>query len=301
MKYALLTLTALLLVPQAALRAGDTPTKPNILWLVSEDNDTFLGCYGDAAGEDADARQVGTRGRVVRALLRLAGLRAVAVRAHHGHVCGHLRSGGAHAGAGQDPIVAERVSRLPACGGLLYVEQRQDRLQLAHQHPGSVERVQREGPLAQPRRGPAVLQRVQPRGHARELPVPEERAAVAFPAYGPGQSTHSALSARHARDAGRLGAVLQPHGAAGRPDRRQTQGPCRRRAGRRHDRVLLLRQWRRAAAQQAVPPGKRHACSADRLFPAEVAASRAGAARFADQGAGQFRGFRARRCSRWPA
>ena len=51
MKYALLTLTALLLIPQAALRAGDTPTKPNILWLVSEDNDTFLGCYGDAAAK----------------------------------------------------------------------------------------------------------------------------------------------------------------------------------------------------------------------------------------------------------
>ena len=39
--------------------------------------------------------------------------------------------------------------------------------------------------------------------------------------------------------------------------------------------------------------GKRHARSADRLFSAEMAASRAGAARLADQGAGELRRFRA--------
>ena len=27
--------------------AADEVKRPNILWLVSEDNDTFLGCYGD--------------------------------------------------------------------------------------------------------------------------------------------------------------------------------------------------------------------------------------------------------------
>ncbi len=38
---------ALLLASAVAL-AGAEAARPNILWLVSEDNDTFLGCYGDA-------------------------------------------------------------------------------------------------------------------------------------------------------------------------------------------------------------------------------------------------------------
>jgi len=41
----LLTLATLLAVPVGALHAADA--RPNILWLVSEDNDTLLGCYGD--------------------------------------------------------------------------------------------------------------------------------------------------------------------------------------------------------------------------------------------------------------
>ena len=43
-------LTALFLAPLATptvLRAAEQPARPNILWLVSEDNDCFLGCYGD--------------------------------------------------------------------------------------------------------------------------------------------------------------------------------------------------------------------------------------------------------------
>ncbi len=43
----LLIFSAFLLAPLAAVHAADTPAKPNILWLVSEDNDCFLGCYGD--------------------------------------------------------------------------------------------------------------------------------------------------------------------------------------------------------------------------------------------------------------
>ena len=39
-------LAALLLLPLASLRAAETQ-KPNILWLVSEDNDPLLGTYGD--------------------------------------------------------------------------------------------------------------------------------------------------------------------------------------------------------------------------------------------------------------
>ena len=50
MKYLLSAGIALLLVPLAAsavLRAAEQPVRPNILWLVSEDNECFLGCYGD--------------------------------------------------------------------------------------------------------------------------------------------------------------------------------------------------------------------------------------------------------------
>ena len=37
---------ALFALPSATL-AADAPARPNILWLVSEDNNPFLGCYGD--------------------------------------------------------------------------------------------------------------------------------------------------------------------------------------------------------------------------------------------------------------
>ena len=37
---------ALLLAFGGSARAAE-PERPNILWLVSEDNDAFLGCYGD--------------------------------------------------------------------------------------------------------------------------------------------------------------------------------------------------------------------------------------------------------------
>jgi arylsulfatase A-like enzyme len=44
-----LVAVALLIVAMLALRsrAADAPKRPNILWIVSEDNGRFLGCYGD--------------------------------------------------------------------------------------------------------------------------------------------------------------------------------------------------------------------------------------------------------------
>ena len=161
----------------------DPSDRPNILWLVSEDNGPFLGCYGDPLAHTPDARPPGQRGRAVRALLRPAGLRAVAVRADHRHVCGHLRPGRAHARArARFPSWLKGFPGLPAQGGLLHLEQRQDRLQLAHQHEGGVERIEPERALAQAaRRRAAVLQRVQPRGHARELPLPAGGRRLGFP------------------------------------------------------------------------------------------------------------------------
>jgi len=47
LRQTLIFLTALLVVLDAPLWAADTPDRPNILWLVSEDNNPYLGCYGD--------------------------------------------------------------------------------------------------------------------------------------------------------------------------------------------------------------------------------------------------------------
>jgi arylsulfatase A-like enzyme len=46
-RHILAAFTTVLLAPPVAISAAATTAKPNILWLVSEDNDTFLGCYGD--------------------------------------------------------------------------------------------------------------------------------------------------------------------------------------------------------------------------------------------------------------
>ena len=44
----LLTLALLAASPARSQPAVAQPSRPNILWLVSEDNGRFLGCYGDA-------------------------------------------------------------------------------------------------------------------------------------------------------------------------------------------------------------------------------------------------------------
>jgi arylsulfatase A-like enzyme len=46
MKHSLI-LSVLFALSCGQLSAAEQPAKPNILWLVSEDNDCFLGCYGD--------------------------------------------------------------------------------------------------------------------------------------------------------------------------------------------------------------------------------------------------------------
>ena len=67
-----------------AVQASDD--RPNILWLVSEDNGTVPRLLRRSAGAHPDARSPGQPGRAVRALFRPAGLRAFAVHAHHRHV-----------------------------------------------------------------------------------------------------------------------------------------------------------------------------------------------------------------------
>src|SRR6266446_9115058 len=42
--------------------AADEVKRPNILWLVSEDNDTFLGCYGDPLAQTPTLDKLAARG-----------------------------------------------------------------------------------------------------------------------------------------------------------------------------------------------------------------------------------------------
>jgi arylsulfatase A-like enzyme len=46
-RHTVLRLSTLLLTPLASLHAESAPARPNILWLVSEDNNPYLGAYGD--------------------------------------------------------------------------------------------------------------------------------------------------------------------------------------------------------------------------------------------------------------
>ena len=121
---------------------------------------------------------------------------------------------------------------------------------------------------------------------------PVEERKLDFPAYGSGPGAHPALPAGHTGNPRRLGQVLQPHDTDGRADRRQAQGPGEGRAGGQHHRLLLLRQWRRASAQQAIPGAQRHPRPAHHLFPTQVAAPGPGAARLPHQGPRGLRGLR---------
>ena len=46
-KRTFLSLSCFLLIPLSILQAAESPARPNILWLVSEDNNPFLGSFGD--------------------------------------------------------------------------------------------------------------------------------------------------------------------------------------------------------------------------------------------------------------
>src|SRR5688572_800985 len=63
MKHTLTLFTSLLLVPLAALHAADTPAiRPNILLIVSEDNGTELGCYGDQYAKTPNLDRLASEG-----------------------------------------------------------------------------------------------------------------------------------------------------------------------------------------------------------------------------------------------
>ena len=226
-----LPLTAAVLKDPAWPLEKFLPQRPNILWLVSEDNDTFLGCYGDPLARTPTLDRLAREGVLYEHCFAGPVCAPSRFTLITGMYAVDLRPGRAHAGQGKIPAWLKGFPGLPARGRLLHVEQRQDRLQLAHQHQRGLEPVQRQGPLAEPR-APASRSSASSttRSRTRAACSRSKELPLAFPVDRPGQGPHSALSARHAGDAGRLGPVLQPHDAAGQPDRRQAQGPGRQTA-----------------------------------------------------------------------
>ena len=90
-----------------AARRGQ-PERPNILWFISEDNNPYIGAYGDPVARTPTIDRLGARGDPLRdRVLGRAGLRAVALRADHRHVRRELRPRAPHA--------RERQASRPAC------------------------------------------------------------------------------------------------------------------------------------------------------------------------------------------
>jgi len=64
-KLPLLTLTVLLLASPAALRAADA-SKPNILWITSEDHGPEMGCYGDKLARTPNVDALAAKGMIFK-------------------------------------------------------------------------------------------------------------------------------------------------------------------------------------------------------------------------------------------
>ena len=148
--------------------------RPNILWISCEDMSPDLGCYGDAYAVTPNIDRLAAQGvRYTHVLHPRWRLRPVAVRADHGHVSVQHRHP-PHALPGRAAAGSEVLPRVPPRRRLLLHQQRQDRLQV---QPAlhRLGREQRQGPLAKPGQGPAVLLRHQPDDDARKPGSPEPR------------------------------------------------------------------------------------------------------------------------------
>ena len=73
-------------------RSANTPDRPNILWIVSEDNSPCLGSYGDRLATTPRLDALAAEGiRLHPRLQQRASLRALAGRAHHRRVSHRVR------------------------------------------------------------------------------------------------------------------------------------------------------------------------------------------------------------------
>ena len=233
-------LAVLLLAPAAILYAAD---RPNILWLVSEDNDTLPRLLRRPDGAHADAGQAGAaRACCTSAASPSRCARRRGSRLISGMYPVDLRPGAAHAGTGQDPVVAQGLSRryLRAAGYYTSNNAKTD-----YNSPINIKEAWNEcsktGPLPQPARPAQPFFSVFNHEVTHESCLFPEKDCRSTSAHRSGQGAHSALPARHAGDPRRLGAVLQPPGAARRADRRQAA------------RTLPTPGWRRTRSSSTTP------------------------------------------------
>ena len=171
--------------------------RPNILWLVSEDNNPFLGCYGDTLAHTPNIDASGeARPAVPPHVQRGARLRAVAVRDPDGRAPGELRPGEPDEGRRVAAVLAQDLSRVPARGRLLLHQQREDGLELQRGRREDLRREQREGALQEPAGRQAVLRDLQPR-----------RRRTSRRSWGPGSAAGTAARLRPVRAAAAEGRV----------------------------------------------------------------------------------------------
>jgi Sulfatase len=93
--------------------------RPNFLWLVSEDNNPFIGAYGDKLAHIPAIDQLAAEGILYKNAYCNARLRAVAFRDHHWRSTGELWPRAQHAGQCLPSAHATRISRIPSQGRLL--------------------------------------------------------------------------------------------------------------------------------------------------------------------------------------
>ena len=284
--------SALVLAATLATQGGGDPaaahqpeTRPNILWITSEDNAPSLGAYGDRDARTPVPRRLrASRPALPHRVVDGAGLCARPHCSHHRHVPAVDRRR-AHAQPGATARGHADVPGAAARRGLLHDQQQQAGLQrdgggrrpLAsgvarwgrfrrRGHGWRVGRLVGHGALAQPPRRAAVLRGLQPRRHPRK-PHSEE-AGAEDPRSGRGACAR--LDAGHPRGARRLGRLPRQHDGDGRLGRTPARRARCRRARRRHHRLLFRRQRPGAAAPQTLRVRRRAARAAGGARTGEV-------------------------------
>ena len=124
-----LAMTATLGAAIAAPTRAAAPERPNILWLVSEDNNPFIGAYGDKLAHTPAIDRLAAEGVLYKNVFSNA---PVCAPSRFAIITGVLPEscGPAQNMRGQcfAPAVSARVSRVPPESRLLLQQQRKDRL-----------------------------------------------------------------------------------------------------------------------------------------------------------------------------
>ncbi len=260
---------------------GQVPARPNILWLVSEDNNPYLGCYGDPLARTPNIDALAKRGLLFQHVFSAAPVcapsRFAILTGIHPESCAPANQ--MRATAMLPPEIRTYPEYLREAGYYCTNNAKTD--------------FNCDADAAK------IFDESNATAHYKNRP-----AGKPFFAIFNHKTSHESLLAILARRRGRrpqptrrLPAVSGPcrpicptrrrcgptsrryYNAIDRmdaADRREAQGTGRRRARRRHDHLLLLGQRRRAAAQQALLLQRRPSLRDGRRVSAEVGAPGAG-------------------------